>query len=213
MPVQRATMRAISSSVTRSRSRLDSFSWPRPFSPRLSSCILQLRQLAVLQFAGLGHSRRYGLPFQSPPWCFSTSARRLCTLSTAFFSFSHWAFIAVEAVAEFGHLLLQSSQALLGKLVGLLLQGRFLNLQLDDAGGSISSSSAGIESISVRDHGAGFIHQVDGLIRQETVGDIAVGQGGCCNQRSCPESSRRGTPRSALSGHAGWRWCPPPSAR
>ena len=34
------------------------------------------------------------------------------------------------------------------------------------------------------DHGAGFIHQVDGLIRQETVGDIAVGQGGCCNQRS-----------------------------
>ena len=34
------------------------------------------------------------------------------------------------------------------------------------------------------DHGAGFIHQVDGLIGQETVGDIAVGQGGCCNQRS-----------------------------
>ena len=34
------------------------------------------------------------------------------------------------------------------------------------------------------DHGAGFIHQVDSLIRQETVGDIAVGQGGCCNQCS-----------------------------
>ena len=27
------------------------------------------------------------------------------------------------------------------------------------------------------DHGAGFIHQVDGLIRQEPIGDIAVGQG------------------------------------
>ena len=33
-------------------------------------------------------------------------------------------------------------------------------------------------------HGAGFIHQVDGLIGQETVGDIPVGQGGRRNQRA-----------------------------
>ena len=28
------------------------------------------------------------------------------------------------------------------------------------------------------DHGAGLVHQVDGLVGQEAVGDIAVGQGG-----------------------------------
>ena len=32
------------------------------------------------------------------------------------------------------------------------------------------------------DHGAGLIHQVDGLIRQETVGDVAVRQGGSGDQ-------------------------------
>ena len=33
------------------------------------------------------------------------------------------------------------------------------------------------------DHGAGFIHQVNGLIGQETVGDIAVRQGRSGDQR------------------------------
>ena len=32
------------------------------------------------------------------------------------------------------------------------------------------------------DHGTGFIHKVDGLIRQEAVGDIAVGKGGSGDQ-------------------------------
>ena len=32
------------------------------------------------------------------------------------------------------------------------------------------------------DHGAGFIHKIDGLIRQEAVGDIAVGKGGSGDQ-------------------------------
>ena len=52
MPVQRATMRAISSSVTRSRSRLSSFLAAAIFSSS-SSCFLQLGQLAVFQLGGL----------------------------------------------------------------------------------------------------------------------------------------------------------------
>ena len=34
------------------------------------------------------------------------------------------------------------------------------------------------------DHGAGLVHKVDGLVRQEPVGDIAVGQGGRGNERA-----------------------------
>ena len=34
------------------------------------------------------------------------------------------------------------------------------------------------------DHGAGFIHKVNGLVRQEAVGNIAVGQGRGGDERS-----------------------------
>ena len=92
-------------------------------------------------------------------------------------------FLAVEAVAEFGHLFLQSGQTLLRKFIRFLFQRGFLNLQLGDA--VVHLVQFGGHRIQLGlDHGAGFIHQVDSLIGQETVGDIAVGQGGCCNQRS-----------------------------
>ena len=44
-----------------------------------------------------------------------------CLVSVGVIILSALGLLAVEAVAEFGHLLFQSSQALLGKLVGLLL--------------------------------------------------------------------------------------------
>ena len=67
-------------------------------------------------------------------------------------------------------------QTLLTQVISLLLQGRFLDLQLHNLTP---------ELIQLRRHGiqlrlnqsAGFIHQVNGLIRQETVGDITVGEG------------------------------------
>ena len=49
---------------------------------------------------------------------------------------------------------------------------------------SISSSSIGIESISILIH-VRFIYKIDCLIRQEPVSDIAVGKNSCGNDR-CP---------------------------
>ena len=46
-----------------------------------------------------------------------------------------------------------------------------------------SSSSAGIESISVRTIAHGFVDQVDGLVGQEAVGDVAVGERGGRDER------------------------------
>ena len=74
-------------------------------------------------------------------------------------------------------LLLEFGQAATGQLVLFLLQGSFLDLHLDDLPGN---------GIQLRGHGihlgadlsAGLVHQVDGLVRQEAVGDIAVGEGG-----------------------------------
>ena len=43
---------------------------------------------------------------------------------------------------------------------------------------SISSSSSGLESTAMRTRLAGLVDQVDGLVGQEAVGDVAVGEGG-----------------------------------
>ena len=64
-----------------------------------------------------------------------------------------------------------------GEGIVVLLQGGFFNFQLHDMAADIVQ--LGRQGIDFRtDHGAGFIHQVDGLIRQEPVGDVAVGEGG-----------------------------------
>ena len=66
-------------------------------------------------------------------------------------------------------------QMLSGKLVVLFFQSRFFDFMLDDLSlDDIQFHGHGVHFCA--DHGAGFIHQVDGLIGQETVGNISVGQ-------------------------------------
>ena len=85
--------------------------------------------------------------------------------------------LGLEVVLGFRQLLLDLSQTALAELVFLLLQGLFLNLQLNDLP---------VDGVQLCGHGvhlgpqlgAGLIDQVDGLVRQKTVGDIPVGQGG-----------------------------------
>ena len=48
---------------------------------------------------------------------------------------------------------------------------------------STSSSSAGIESISIRSARRGFVDQVDGLVGQEAIGDVAIRQHGGGDER------------------------------
>ena len=81
---------------------------------------LQLRQLAVLQFAGLGIIAGTGSLFNLRLGVFNVSTQTLHLVDGVLLVFP-LGLLAVEAVAEFGHLLFQSSQALLGKFVGLLL--------------------------------------------------------------------------------------------
>ena len=84
---------------------------------------------------------------------------------------------AAEFVLQFGQFFFQVAQTALAERIGLLFQADLLDLQLGDAVGQIIHFAGHAVHLSL-DHGAGFIHQVDGLIRQEPIGDIAVGQGG-----------------------------------
>ena len=84
---------------------------------------------------------------------------------------------AAEFILQFGQFFFQVAQTALAERIGLLFQADLLDLQLGDAVGQIIHLAGHTVHLSL-DHGAGFIHQVDGLIRQEPIGDIAVGQGG-----------------------------------
>ena len=86
-------------------------------------------------------------------------------------------FLAVELLVEFLQLLQQLGMAFLGQVVLFLLERRLFDLQLHDLSSQrIQFLRHGIHLGA--DRSAGFVHQVDGLVRQETVGDVAVGEGG-----------------------------------
>ena len=82
----------------------------------------------------------------------------------------------VEGIPFLRQLLLQLGKTRLGQPVLLLLQSGLLDLHLDDLPGHRVQLSR--HRVHFRpDLGAGLIDQVDGLVWQEPVGDIPVGQG------------------------------------
>ncbi|MPM78152.1 hypothetical protein SDC9_125163 [bioreactor metagenome] len=81
----------------------------------------------------------------------------------------------IEAVAVFGQLLLNPFQALFAELVLFFFEGGFLDFQLDHLTVDLIHLFGHGVNFGT-DHGAGFIHQVDGLIREETVGNVPVGK-------------------------------------
>ena len=120
--------------------------------------------------------------------------------------------LRLELLAHVRELLLDLGQVLLGEVVALLFQGGFLDLMLDDL--PLDDVQLGGHGVDLRaDQGAGLVHQVDGLVGQESVGDVPVGQGSSGDDGAVRDLARRGRPHSALSNHGEWRWCPPPSAR
>ena len=79
---------------------------------------------------------------------------------------------------ELADLFLQFAQTLLAGLVGLLLQGLALHLQLDQA----PLQPVHVLRFGVHFHAdtaGGLVHQIDGLVRQLAVGDVAMRQRGC----------------------------------
>ena len=87
-----------------------------------------------------------------------------------------------ELLPHRGELLPKSLQTLLAHGIALLLQGDFLDLALHDAAADIVHLRGHGLHLGT-DHGAGLVHQVDGLVRQETVRDVAGGEGGRRDQR------------------------------
>ncbi|MNS52490.1 hypothetical protein D3C72_852070 [compost metagenome] len=80
-----------------------------------------------------------------------------------------------------GQLVLELLEAVGGGLVRLLLQGFAFDLQLNDA----AVQFVQFFRLGIHLHAktrSGFVHQVDCLIRQEPVGDVAVGKRRSCNK-------------------------------
>ena len=85
--------------------------------------------------------------------------------------------LGLELLPHVGELLLDLRQVLLAEGVGLLLQGGFLNLVLDDL--PLNHVQLRGHGVDLRaDEGAGLVDEVDGLVGEEPVGDVPVGEGG-----------------------------------
>ena len=170
MPVHFETTSAISSSVTLLRSSVEPF-----VSASCAACelLLELGNAAVLQ---LRHAREIAARGARPRAraCARSSSSLICAApcSAAFSAFqisSRSAYSLLELV----ELLSSVCQALLRRLVLLLLQRLALDLELDEAAvEAVHLLGLGVDLHA--DARGGLVDQVDGLVRQLAVGDVAV---------------------------------------
>ena len=89
----------------------------------------------------------------------------------------------VKLFLDLGNLLAQGLQTLLGGVVGLLHECLLLDLQL----GELTRGGVDLDRHAVEFHAqaaCGLIDQVDGLVGQEAVGDIAIGEVGGGHERA-----------------------------
>ncbi len=87
--------------------------------------------------------------------------------------------LAVEFFTLFREFFGQFRQTLTGQFIGLFLQRSLFDLHLHNfTGDLIEVCRHGVEFRL--NHGTGFVHEVDRLIRQETVGNVTIGQCSCC---------------------------------
>ena len=78
-------------------------------------------------------------------------------------------------LTQIGELLAQRLEALPAGLVLLLLQRGLLDLELEHAPRELVEPGRHRVHLGA-DHGAGFVDEIDGLVGQETVGNVAVGK-------------------------------------
>ena len=89
----------------------------------------------------------------------------------------------VELFLDLGNLLAQGLQTLLGGVIGLLHERLLLDLQL----GELTRGGINLDRHAVELHAQAacrLIDQVDGLVGQEAVGDVAIGEVGGCHERA-----------------------------
>ncbi len=103
-------------------------------------------------------------------------------LPMASFSACQWAFSAGRLLAQVGQLGLDGLAPLLGSRVLLLAQGVKLDVELLDAPLHLVDLHRHRIDLDAQPAGR-FVHQVDGLVGQEPVGDVAVGEHGRRDER------------------------------
>ncbi len=169
-PVQRDTTPAMASAST------TSFTKP-PLVRRLdsSNLLLDLRNAAVLQLRCTreiaGAHRAFVLVLQAAPalpWL-STSTCRCCSTDPARKSVRPSASQLRNCFRQLDH----DDPATPDRFSFFSASSSILSCKVRR---SSSSSSSGLESTCIRRRERRFVHQIDGLIRQEAVGDVAVRQ-------------------------------------
>ena len=143
--------------------------------------LFQVRKLSVAQLGGL-----FQIAF---PLCDLDLAVHRVDLFPQFGKLIHAGLFVVplglavlELLLLLRQLLLQVCKPLLAQPVLFLLQRRFLDLQLHDLSLQLVQLCGHGIHLGL-DQGAGFVHQVDGLVRQEPVGNVSVGKHGRAHQR------------------------------
>ena len=89
----------------------------------------------------------------------------------------------VEFFLDLGNLLAQGLQTLLGGVIGLFHERLFLDLQLSE----LTRGGVDLDRHAVEFHAQAacrLIDQIDGLVGQEAVGDVAIGEVGSCHERA-----------------------------
>ena len=90
-------------------------------------------------------------------------------------------FLIIKLIPQISQLLLEILQTFLTKTVCLFLKSCFLNLQLQHFPAQLVK--LGRHGIQFRlNKGTGFIYQINGFVRQKTLGNITMGQGCRCHQ-------------------------------
>ena len=181
MPVQAATISAMSSAATSSLSSVPGPPAGGHGRLLLGQPVVQLLERAVLELGGGGEVglalglldadlERLDLRLGRP----DRGDRGLLGLPALL--------ERAELLLEVGELLLERRQARLRRVVGLLAQGLALDLELD---------APALELVELDGHRVdlhaqarrGLVDEVDGLVGQEAVGDVAVRQGGRGDER------------------------------
>ena len=186
MPVQRETTCAMCSGVTASSTRPPA---ARPAASASRELLLELRDDAIGELAGLGEVAACAAPCSSSMRAWSSCSLSFEAAPSFSFSACQRAVSAPDSLLEVGELASRAaaSRSLRG-VVGLLLQRLALDLELDDAAVElVERLGLGID-LHAQPRG-GLVHQVDRLVGQEAVGDVAVAR--ASRRRRCAESVMR----------------------
>ena len=177
MPVHLATISATMSASTSSGSIFPSFWLLQEFPVPRRHLLLDGRDLPVADLGGPG---QVPLPLALLASSFFSSSPLFSSLSDLIISFSRcqWFFSSADSRLQLLQFIGELPQPLLGMGVLLPEERLLLDLQLDDP--PLHLVDLGGHGVDLDPQARGrLVDQVDGLVRQEPVGDVAVRQGRC----------------------------------